>query len=259
MGDDGLPISKHLEELRIRIVRITVVIIIIAVMNITLTVRFTTFNDIMIPYLYPEPMSSISIQVINYMSKTLVPDNARLVQLVPGEAFFAQLQVSIILAAVFAMPIIIREVALFIGPALYYDERRIVKSITLPALALFSSGCIFSYFVIIPFILEFLYRYGDALAIQTFLSINEFINFVLQFMLAFGISFLLPMVMWFMSKSDMVDPAFWRRNIRYAIVVIALFGAIITPDGSGITMWFVALPLVALYAIGMLVVERKLS
>ncbi|MDW8001030.1 MAG: twin-arginine translocase subunit TatC, partial [Candidatus Nitrosocaldus sp.] len=56
-----------------------------------------------------------------------------------------------------------------------------------------------------------------------------------------------------------VDERFWRRNIRYAIVVIALFGALITPDGSGITMWFVALPLMALYALGMFVVELRIK
>ncbi len=60
------------------------------------------------------------------------------------------------------------------------------------------------------------------------------------------------------SSADLVDKNFWRRNIRYAIVVIAIFGALITPDGSGVTMWFVALPLIALYALGMVAVELKI-
>jgi len=256
---DYLPISEHLDELRTRIVRIAVTIIIMVGINLSLAVKFITIDNITLPYLYPEPINSLSAQVINFMSNSLVPENVKLVQLAPGQAFFAQLQVAVTLAIVFSMPIIIRELALFIGPALYNNEREIIKRIALPAVALFASGCIFSYFVITPFILDFLYRYGEALGIQTFLSISEFINFVMQFILAFGLSFLLPIVMWFMSSSEVVDKYYWRRNIRYAIVLIALFGAIITPDGSGITMWFVSLPLIALYAIGMVIVEVKLQ
>lgn len=252
-----LTIRDHLDELRVRVVRIALTIIVIVAINLSLAVKYVTIDNITIPYLYPEPINSISAQVIDAMSKSLVPKSVELVQFAPGQAFFAQLQVAVTLAIVFGMPIIIREIALFIGPALYENERKMVKRIALPALALFALGCLFSYYVIIPFMLDFLYRYGEALGIQTFLSISEFINFVMQFMLAFGISFLLPIVMWFMSKSEMVDKHYWRRNIRYAIVVIALFGAIITPDGSGVTMWFVALPLIALYAISMVIVEVK--
>ena len=55
----------------------------------------------------------------------------------------------------------------------------------------------------------------------------------------------------------MTDSKFWRRNLRYAIVAIVIFGAVITPDGSGVTMWFIAGPMMALYLAGMLIVERK--
>ncbi len=63
--------------------------------------------------------------------------------------------------------------------------------------------------------------------------------------------------MYAISVSGMVDSNFWRKNIRYAIVIIVIFGAIITPDGSGVTMWFIAGPMIALYGIGMAVIERK--
>jgi len=57
--------------------------------------------------------------------------------------------------------------------------------------------------------------------------------------------------------SGMTDSKFWRRNLRYAIVAIVIFGAVVTPDGSGVTMWFIAGPMIALYLAGMLIVERK--
>jgi len=91
----------------------------------------------------------------------------------------------------------------------------------------------------------------------TFLNIMDFVTFVLQFLLAFGISFQLPLIMYAVSLSGLVDAKFWRRNLRYAIIAIIVFGAVITPDGSGVTMWFVSLPMIALYFAGMVVAERQ--
>jgi sec-independent protein translocase protein TatC len=63
--------------------------------------------------------------------------------------------------------------------------------------------------------------------------------------------------MYAVSLSGLVDAKFWRRNLRYAIVGIVIFGAVITPDGSGVTMWFVSLPMIALYFVGMIIAERQ--
>jgi len=105
--------------------------------------------------------------------------------------------------------------------------------------------------------LDFLYRYGESAGLVTFLNIMDFVTFVLQFLLAFGISFQLPLIMYAVSLSGLVDAKFWRRNMRYAIIAIIVFGAVITPDGSGVTMWFVSLPMIALYFAGMFVAERQ--
>jgi sec-independent protein translocase protein TatC len=63
--------------------------------------------------------------------------------------------------------------------------------------------------------------------------------------------------MYAVTASGIIDSSFWRKNVRYAIVVIVIFGAVITPDGSGITMWFIAGPMFALYVAGMFFVERR--
>ena len=109
----------------------------------------------------------------------------------------------------------------------------------------------------IPSTMEFLYMYGDASGLITFLNIMDFITFVLQYLLAFGISFELPLIMYAISMSGIVGNDFWRKNIRYAILAIIIFGAIVTPDGSGVTMWFIAAPMMALYLVGMIVIEHK--
>jgi sec-independent protein translocase protein TatC len=155
------------------------------------------------------------------------------------------------------MPVIIREMTGFIKPALKEREINVSRAITIPALGLFIAGCLFSYFLVVPYILDFLYKYGESAGLVTFLNIMDFVSFVLQFLLAFGISFQLPLVMYAVTASGVIDASFWRKNIRYAIVIIVIFGAVITPDGSGITMWFIGGPMIALYFAGMFFVERK--
>ncbi len=246
---------EHLEELRDRLVRILIIIGIISVVSLTLSIK--EFNLGLIIYLpYPDPSNNIATQVIKILTSNLVPENVELIQTAPGQAFFAQLYVSALLGIIIGMPIIVREIVGFFAPALYEHERKILANITLPSIVLFITGAVFSYILIIPFMLEFLYRYGEALGVLTFLNITDFVTFILYFIIAFGISFQLPIIMHTITKAEMVEPKFWRNNIRYAIIILVIFGAIITPDGSGITMWFVSLPLLALYVAGMLFVER---
>ena len=122
---------------------------------------------------------------------------------------------------------------------------------------LFVSGIIFSYILVIPFVLDFLYSYGQAIGVETFLNIDSFISFVLQFFLGFGITFELPMIMYAIALTGVLNALFWRKNFRYAIILFVIFGAIITPDGSGITMWLVTLPMLLLYFMGMIVIENR--
>ena len=250
-------INQHLEELRKRLLRIVLIIGIITVFILTFHAEPIQVGEITLYYPTPEPLNNIAAQITNHMKVNLVPDDVQLIQTAPGQAFFAQVYIAALVGIVVGMPIIIKELVGFIRPALKENEINVSRSISLPALGLFIGGCVFSYNLVIPYILEFLYRYGESAGLVTFLNVIEFVTFVLQFLLAFGFSFQLPLVMYAISVSGMVDSDFWRKNIRYAIVIIVIFGAIITPDGSGVTMWFIAGPMIALYAAGMIIIERK--
>ena len=250
-------INQHLEELRKRILRIVLVVGIITVFILTFHAEAIQVGEITLYYPIPEPLHNIAAQITNHMKINLVPEDVQLIQTAPGQAFFAQVYIAALVGIMVAMPIIIKELVGFIKPALKENEINVSRSISLPALGLFIGGCIFSYNLVIPYILEFLYRYGESAGLVTFLNIMDFVTFVLQFLLAFGFSFQLPLVMYAITGSGMVDADFWRKNIRYAIVIIVIFGAIITPDGSGVTMWFIAGPMIALYTAGMFIIERK--
>ena len=250
-------IRYHLEELRKRVLRIVIVIGIIAVFVLTFHVEPFEFAGTTLYYPNLDPLDNIAAQITKHMKDILVPENVQLIQTAPGQAFFAQVYIAALVGIVVGMPVIIKELVGFIKPALKENEINVSRSISIPALGLFVIGCVFSYNFVIPYILEFLYRYGESAGLITFLNVMDFVTFVLQFLLAFGLSFQLPLVMYAVTGSGIIDSNFWRKNIRYAIVIIVIFGAVITPDGSGVTMWFIAGPMIALYFAGMVIIERK--
>lgn len=249
--------KEHFEELRKRLFRIVLVIGVITTALLTVHLEPVTYMGLDLYYPTLDPLNNIAAQLTTHMKTSLVPPDVQLIQTAPGQAFFAQVYIAALVGLIAGMPIVIKELVSFIRPALKENEIHISRSITVPAFGLFITGALFSYFVVIPYILDFLYKYGESAGLVTFLNVIDFVAFVLQFLLAFGLSFQLPLVMYAITASSIVDSQFWRKNIRYAIVVIVIFGAVVTPDGSGVTMWFISCPMIALYLAGMVITQRS--
>jgi len=116
---------------------------------------------------------------------------------------------------------------------------------------LFLSGVTLCFVVVLPFTFNLLYSVQTSLG-ANFLILygNDFIDFVIWFTLAFGLAFELPILMYGLSYLGIVRSDFWKKYWRFATIAIFLFGAIITPDGSGVTMMLVSIPMLALYVIG---------
>jgi sec-independent protein translocase protein TatC len=266
-----MSIHEHIDELRSRMLRIIISVMIITIFSMSFGIKaFTLYypivennssnnsNSIQLFYPYPDPFNNVAIQVTSFMEKTLLPQEVKLIQTAPGQAFFAQMYVSLLIGIIGSIPIITKEIFGFISPAIGNQTKKFgIINVFLPIISLFITGIVFSYIVVIPFTLNFLYKYGQAIGVATFLNINDFISFVLQFFLGFGIAFELPIVMYAIALTDIIETRFWRNNFRYAALILVIFGAIITPDGSGITMWFVAGPMITLYLIGMIAIERR--
>ncbi|MEP0824246.1 MAG: twin-arginine translocase subunit TatC [Nitrososphaera sp.] len=252
-----MSIREHIEELRVRVLRVALSIIIITVFAMTFDLRPLEVSGIPLVYPFPDPINNISVRLTFYMQDSLLPSGVDLIQTAPGQAFFSQIYVSALIGLTASIPLIVREISAFIEPAISNKTKIGVLNVFLPAVGLFVAGIVFSYLLVIPYTLNFLYQYGEALNVATFLTINEFISFVLQFLLGFGLAFQLPILMYGISLTDTISPEFWRNNFRYAAIILVVFGAVITPDGSGVTMWFIAGPMMALYLAGMLVIERR--
>lgn len=279
MTSAQMSIAEHVNELRQRLIRTSIIIAVITIFSLSFGINsFTVYITIPFPivptsdisgpssevstipltfyYPYPDPFNNIAIQLTVFLKDTLLPTEVKLIQTAPGQAFFSQIHVAFLIGIICSIPVIAREIFAFIFPALSKKTTRSVYKITFPILLLFMTGVIFSYILVIPFTLDFLYKYGESIGAETFVTISDFISFSLQFMIAFGLAFQLPMIMYGLSFAGLLDSKFWIKNFRYAVVIIAIFGALLTPDGSGVTMWFIVFPMTGLYALGILFIRR---
>ncbi|KKQ77879.1 MAG: hypothetical protein A3A96_00630 [Candidatus Zambryskibacteria bacterium RIFCSPLOWO2_01_FULL_39_39] len=210
-------------------------------------------------YFLPLPTEiSFSVQVFNKIRSDLLPLNVQLVVTNPMSAFVSQMLLSILLSFLFTIPFFIYKIITYIAPALLPHEKKAVLWSLFPFVFLFFAGAAFSYFFLIPATFKVLYPYATTIGAVPFFSIDEFIYYVFSLMIAVGMMFLLPLFMILLSIIGIIPASFWRGRWRHAILFFLIISAIITPDGTGITMIMLFLPLSALYFVGY-VFANKLS
>ncbi len=248
---------KHLDALRKCILRIALTIGIISFFCFSFDIRAWEVGGVGIPYPYPDIMSPFATDVFLRMSQDLLPPDAELVALTPWAAIMIQFQISIMLGIFLGMPFIVSEIAKFLGPALRTREKQLILRLALPSGILFLLGAMFAYFFILPFSIDFLYQFAAAMGVRQFFTIDQFVNFVLMMTFAFGVIAELPVIIVGLSSLGIVSPEFWMRNWRWAALISMIFAAIITPDGTGVTMTMIAVPMMTLYFSGCAIALSK--
>ncbi len=177
----------------------------------------------------------------------------------PAGAINLIITLGIYIGVVLAAPVVLHQVWLFIAPGLYKHEKKGVTSFIFFSLSLFIAGICFAYYVILPYMLDFLIGFQGPF--RPLISINEYFDFVLIVMLGLGVIFELPVLIFFLALFNIVTPKFLWKNLRYAILVIAVVAAIITPTPDATTMLVFMAPMVLLYFIGIavaaMVVRKK--
>ncbi|SMP13932.1 sec-independent protein translocase protein TatC [Desulfurobacterium pacificum] len=228
---DELPVTEHIEELRYRLFRAVAAII--------------------IGFLIAWPFKK---KLLLFLERPL-PENlhGKLIFLSPPEAFFTALKVSFFAGILIAMPYVLYQLWKFIEPGLYEHEKKFILPFMFFSVMFFFAGAAFAYFVILPFGLRFLLGFmGDLLTPQ--ITVGSYISFVIQMILAFGLVFLLPVIVWLLSKLGVINYRMLEKNRKFAVLIIFIVAAILTPPDV-FSQIMMALPLLALYELSIWVAK----
>ena len=167
------------------------------------------------------------------------------------EAFFCYLKTALLAGLLLALPVIMYQMWCFIGPGLYAKEKRFLIPLVILSFIFFIGGVLFAYFIMLPFAFKYLLSFRSDV-IQALPSMREYFSLASILLLAFGLVFELPLVLTLLGSLGLVTPSFLGKNRKYAILLIFIAAAIITPTPDALSQCLMAFPLMILYEVGIL-------
>jgi sec-independent protein translocase protein TatC len=227
-SDDKLPFTDHLDELRHRLI--------ISVIGIGVGFAISYAFSQQILLLLQRPMPT------------------RLIFIAPTEAFFVNLKVALYAGLFLSIPLILFQIWKFVAPGLYEHERRYSYPFLIISTVLFLVGAAFAYLVILPVALHFLIAQGGELW-QPNITLSNYLAFCMRLLLAAGLIFEFPVLMYFLTKVGVVTPEFLVRNRKYAVLVAFVLSAILTPPDV-FSQILLAIPLFLLFEVSIFVAKR---
>lgn len=224
-----MPFLEHLEELRKRLVLSVLIVLFFS------AVAFV-FSDELVAW-FIAPLGGIKLHVTE----------------VTG-SFSAYLKICLFAGLGASLPFIFYQFWAFIAPGLYPKERKMVLPFIVVATLLFAAGAGFCYKYVLPFALQFMIGFADDL-LSPIITVSSYISFSGMLLIAFGLSFELPVIAYLLGKLGVITSSFLARGRRVAIVVILLVAAILTPTPDIITQLLLAVPMYILYETSIIVVR----
>ena len=232
--DQTMPLTEHLSELRSRI------IVILSAIGILFLITY---------YFSP--------QLLAFVQKPI--GKHKLVFLSPTEAFFAHLKVSFYVAFFLSLPVTFHQIWRFCSPGLLNTEKRYVVPFVTASSICFTLGALFCYYVVLPFGLDFLLSFGSA-TLEPQISINYYISFVFQLVLAFGLVFEVPILVVLLVQIGVLSTKTLTSNRGYVIIGAFVMGAVLTPTPDMFNQILLAGPLLVLFEISVIIgrfIERR--
>jgi len=171
--------------------------------------------------------------------------------------FSMQLTASFVLGLIVAFPYVFWEIWRFVKPGLHRNERSNTRGAVFFVSFLFLTGVCFGYFILSPFVVWFLSNYSVSSMVTNEFDITSFVSTVAALVLGCGVLFQLPMVIFFLTKIGIMTPTYMRANRKYAVIIILVVGAIITPPDP-LSQSIVAIPLYILYEVSIFVSAMEL-
>lgn len=217
---------EHLDELRRRI--IYAVVAVGAGFGIAVFFIGTIFDFIMRPM------------------QQLLPAGQTLIYTDPAEAFFLQIKIALMAGLILASPVVASQVWLFIAPGLYAHEKKLAIPFVAMSSFFFVTGAAFSHYVVFPIVWRFFVSFTtDYLSFMP--RVEPAFSMYLRLVLALGLTFQLPTIVLFMARMGLVTPRFLIRNFKYAVMIIVVASAVLSPDGGGVGMVAMGGPVTILY------------
>jgi sec-independent protein translocase protein TatC len=226
--DDRMPFMEHLGELRVRIVRSLVAVL------IGLLIAFPA-----------------SQYIVDFLSRPILKTGNTLVFLAVTEAFWVKMKVALFTGLFLASPAILWQVWRFVAPGLHAHEKRYAVPFVVIGSLLFIGGGAFSLLVVTPGAVAFLLSYAGP-GLQPMISIGSYIDFLLKFTLAFGAVFEVPLAMTLSARLGLVTAKAFARHRKYAILGAFVTAAILTPTPDMLNQSLMAGPIIVLYEVGIL-------
>ena len=171
----------------------------------------------------------------------------KLVYLNPTEPFNLYLKIAALAGLFLTSPFVLYQVWMFISPGLYRREKRYVVPFMISTITLFSAGGFFGYRIVYPRVLKFLLEFSHQF--HPMITIGEYTQLFLSVVLGMGLIFEMPILVFFLAFMGILSPGFMLKHFRYAIVIIFIIAAIVTPTPDVVNMCIFAAPMLALYAL----------
>ena len=253
---DDMSFLDHLEELRWHLMRSVAVVF-------TLSIVLFFYNDFIFGTVLfgPKHADFITYRLMCKLSHYIGAGNSMCIKEIKfslintdlAGQFTMHMWISFVAGIVLGIPYVLWELWRFIQPALHQKEKNNTRGFVFYASALFIIGVLFSYYIIVPMSVNFLGNYQVSEDVVNMVSMDSYISVVTTLVLATGIVFELPILVYFLTKFGVISPQYMRKYRKHALVVILIVAAVITPSPDVSSQLLVAFPLYMLYELSIFV------
>lgn len=228
--DQELPFMSHLAELRDRLLRAVLAVVLVLFALIPFANRLYTL---------------LAVPLV-----AALPEGAQMIAIDPASPFFTPLKVAFLVAVLLTAPYILFQIWAFVAPGLYQREQRLAIPLLVSSCLLFYLGCAFAYFLVLPVVFTFLAAVTPE-GVTMMTDISRYLDFVVMLFLAFGVTFEVPVATVILVALGWVELETLRSSRRYFIVGAFIIAAIVTPPDV-ISQIMLAVPMALLYEVGIL-------
>lgn len=230
LEDEPKPFLDHLEDLRLMIVKIVV--------TLGSSMFLAFFFRTQLADILQRPLIAVDPSRANNLQSLGVADSMTISF---GLSFYAGI--------IIAFPLLLLFLAQFVVPALTKVERKMLFPAAFAGFGLFLTGVLFAYFIVLPGALDFFFQDAKAMNWQPTWTVREYYSFATQFVVAFGVAFEMPIAILILVKLGFVDVPLLQRTRPFAVVIIIIFSAVITPTQDIMTLLMMAGPMYVLYEV----------